>query len=299
MLKMEGVYLIHTREFISTDMLIYKIGRSFNIENRTNQYPKGSRVLFMIMCNDSIQCEANLIKLFKEKFTQKHYYGKEYFEGDKKKMIREMFNYIDNIDENKIVNKVKNAKNIKILKDVKDAKDANKKNNTECLNCKTKFKYNSLLKRHLNKKHGCINKNNNQNTKNIIDIQSIKNFNNILNSMIKFKEIENNNSKDENKKYICKTCKLNFASGSSLCNHNKLNRCKGKREIILEENIITDTKKSSIASLNGIIGINSNNSINYSVINENIEFNNNETKEAPIIVKINAKTGLIIDDRED
>ena len=46
---MEGIYLIHTREFITADIPIYNIGRSHNIEIRTNQYPRGSKVLFMIM----------------------------------------------------------------------------------------------------------------------------------------------------------------------------------------------------------------------------------------------------------
>ena len=94
---MEGIYLIHTREFITTDIPIYKIGRSYNIENRTNQYPRGSKVLCMIMCENSLACENYLINLFKTKFIQKTYYGREYFEGDKNLMIREIFNYIDNI----------------------------------------------------------------------------------------------------------------------------------------------------------------------------------------------------------
>jgi len=97
---MEGVYLVHTREFITADIPIYKIGRSYNIENRTKQYPRGSNVLFMIMCKNSIECENYLIQLFKTKFIQKTYYGREYFEGDKILMIREIFKYIDNKDNN-------------------------------------------------------------------------------------------------------------------------------------------------------------------------------------------------------
>ena len=35
---MEGLYLIHTREFISTDKPIYKIGRGGNLYNRINLF---------------------------------------------------------------------------------------------------------------------------------------------------------------------------------------------------------------------------------------------------------------------
>ena len=92
---MEGIYLIHPREFVSTDLSIYKLGRSNNIDNRVKQYPKGSNILCMLMCKNSIACENYLINLFKNKFTQNTYYGSEYFEGDKQMMIREIFNHLD------------------------------------------------------------------------------------------------------------------------------------------------------------------------------------------------------------
>ena len=77
---MEGLYLIHTREFISTNKEIYKIGRSSNIENRVRNYPNGSKILLAIINKNSIQCEKDLIKKFKLTFTQKLLYGNEYFE---------------------------------------------------------------------------------------------------------------------------------------------------------------------------------------------------------------------------
>ena len=46
--KMEGIYLMHVREFISTNKNIYKIGRSHDIDNRVRQYPKGSRIEWKI-----------------------------------------------------------------------------------------------------------------------------------------------------------------------------------------------------------------------------------------------------------
>ena len=78
----EGVYLMHIREFIKSHEPIYKIGRSNILDNRVKQYPNGSNILLMIKCKNSILCENNLIKLFKEKFIQKKYYGTEYFEGN-------------------------------------------------------------------------------------------------------------------------------------------------------------------------------------------------------------------------
>ena len=96
---MEGLYLIHTREFISTNKEIYKIGRSSNIENRVRNYPNGSKILLAIINKNSIQCKTNLIKQFKLTFTQKQFYGNEYFEGDKYEMINMMCDYI--ITDNK------------------------------------------------------------------------------------------------------------------------------------------------------------------------------------------------------
>ena len=96
---MEGLYLIHTREFISTNKEIYKIGRSSNIENRVRNYPNGSKILLAIINKNSIQCEKDLIKKFKLTFTQKQFYGNEYFEGNKYEMIEIISNYI--ITDNK------------------------------------------------------------------------------------------------------------------------------------------------------------------------------------------------------
>ena len=96
---MEGLYLIHTREFISTNKEIYKIGRSSNITNILNHYPNGSKILLAIINKNSIQCEKDLIKKFKLTFTQKLLYGNEYFEGNKYEMVNMMCNYINTDNE--------------------------------------------------------------------------------------------------------------------------------------------------------------------------------------------------------
>ena len=90
----EGIYLIHTREFYNNNKPIFKIGRSHTLENRIKYYPKGSKIICMINCINSVICEKELIKIFKEKFTQKLEYGIEYFEGDKNDMIIEILLFI-------------------------------------------------------------------------------------------------------------------------------------------------------------------------------------------------------------
>ena len=108
---MEGLYLMHTREFIKSEEKIYKLGRSFTLDNRVKQYPNGSNTLLIIACENSIVCESKLLEIFKTKFIQKKYYGNEYFEGDYKMMIREIFNYIDKMNiENEGIAKIEKEK---------------------------------------------------------------------------------------------------------------------------------------------------------------------------------------------
>lgn len=85
------VYLIHVREFLESNKDIYKVGRTTQkgIE-RFRSYPKGSRVLFLKECFDSIFIEKIIIKKFKEKYQQQEQYGREYFKGDKNDMIQDI-----------------------------------------------------------------------------------------------------------------------------------------------------------------------------------------------------------------
>ena len=168
----EGVYLMHTREFIKSHEPIYKIGRSNILDNRVKQYPNGSNILLMIKCKNSILCENNLIKLFKEKFIQKKYYGTEYFEGNCYDMIKEICNYINNIDCNvvmekkvlkvveKEVLKVVEKEVLKVVeKEVEEVKIEEKKVKVKfdrtCPKCKDIFRYPSTLKIHLETSSRC------------------------------------------------------------------------------------------------------------------------------------------------
>ena len=73
----EGIYLIHIREFIITNKNIFKLGRSHNIDKRMGRYPKGSSIIAQLECCNSVQCERDLLVIFKSKFVQQKYYGIE------------------------------------------------------------------------------------------------------------------------------------------------------------------------------------------------------------------------------
>ena len=64
------IYLLQVREFINTKQNIYKVGRTKK-ENyqRFNQYPKGSILLFQMICNNCENIETQIIKQFKKKFN--------------------------------------------------------------------------------------------------------------------------------------------------------------------------------------------------------------------------------------
>ena len=59
------VYLIHEREFIKTSENIFKIGKSKQENNkRINQYPKQSKLLLQIVCDNCDILEKELIISF-------------------------------------------------------------------------------------------------------------------------------------------------------------------------------------------------------------------------------------------
>jgi hypothetical protein len=91
------IYLLQEREFIKTKENIYKVGRTKK-ENyqRFNQYPKGSILLFQMICNNCENIETQIIKQFKEKFNQQKNIGNEYFEGDCNMMIDIIYSTIKN-----------------------------------------------------------------------------------------------------------------------------------------------------------------------------------------------------------
>jgi len=95
------VYLLQEREFIKTNEKIYKVGmtQKENFE-RFNQYPKGSVLLFQIICHDCKNMEVQVIKQFKEKFIRRKDIGSEYFEGNYKSMIDIIYSTVKSEEEN-------------------------------------------------------------------------------------------------------------------------------------------------------------------------------------------------------
>lgn len=95
--KINYIYLLIEREFISLNKNIYKIGRSER-KNYTRfvQYSNNSVLLFQIKCNDCKKMENIIVNIFKNNFVRQVEIGNEYFEGDYKKMISLMYDAVKN-----------------------------------------------------------------------------------------------------------------------------------------------------------------------------------------------------------
>ena len=93
------IYLLQEREFIKTKEPVYKVGmtKKENYE-RFNQYPKGSVLLFQMICNNCKNMEKLVLKKFKETFNQRKDIGNEYFEGECAVMIDIIYLTIKNTD---------------------------------------------------------------------------------------------------------------------------------------------------------------------------------------------------------
>jgi hypothetical protein len=91
------IYLLQEREFIKTKEPIYKVGMTKKENHeRFNQYPKGSVLLFQMICDDCKNIEKHVINIFKEKCIQRKDIGNEYFEGDYIIMIDNIYLTIKN-----------------------------------------------------------------------------------------------------------------------------------------------------------------------------------------------------------
>ena len=213
----EGIYVIHTREFCTLKTNIYKLGRSFKLDTRIKQYPKHSKAMFVINCQNSVLCEKNLINLFKTKFKQCLDYGHEYFQGDINDMIKEIFNYIYNDNEfgkicdksaksifvNKVETKKEREKREKEERkeSIERLENKDNKSNIICPKCKHQFKYPSLLKIHFKNSFHCL-----------LNEDEINNY-----------FIQHNNK--NNNIHKCNKCLHNFTNIKALNRHNKETKC--------------------------------------------------------------------------
>ena len=91
------IYLLQEREFLKTKENVFKVGMTTKQNHeRFNQYPKGSILLFQMICENCKNMETQIITSFKEKFTQRKDIGTEYFEGNYKNMIDIIYSTIKN-----------------------------------------------------------------------------------------------------------------------------------------------------------------------------------------------------------
>ena len=97
----EYMYLIKLREFINSNQNVYKVGRTTQDQyKRLRGYPKGSLLLFHMICKNSIKMERLVLEKFKNKYTQRIDIGREYFEGEHKTMIGIIFEVINDEEKN-------------------------------------------------------------------------------------------------------------------------------------------------------------------------------------------------------
>jgi len=222
----EGIYLIHTREFVNTKELIYKLGRSCNMSTRILQYPKGSHLICSIKCENSLLCEKELIHLFTKLFKIRKDYGNEYFEGDHNNMLFIIITYLYQYKLNMFIEPkipIDYKTFDKKMFEVKSVVDSNTSDefiddiNTigkdivgidrtrTCPKCSKIFKYKSLLKKHMQNTYHCITSSAN------ID-KYINNVNNINNVNIQ-------------KQHMCTTCKTSFTRNADLTRHYLKSKC--------------------------------------------------------------------------
>ena len=260
----EGIYLIHIREFIITNKNIFKLGRSHNIDKRMGRYPKGSSIIAQLECCNSVQCEKELLVIFKSKFKQNKYYGIEYFEGDKYDMMDVICNEVkkfNNIEKEKVdaVKKFKEIEKLEIDRKKKEEervkaitikeqkhkeedkdkeekekkkiivinnKIINKNTDRKCVYCNHQFKYPSYLKNHLKISYHC--KTISENTKTDNNNVSNENVSNEVNNSI----------------LECIKCNKQFKNKKAKTRHLQETKC-GKSQEIIEKNVkhIIITKK--------------------------------------------------------
>ena len=90
------IYLLIEREFIKSNENVYKLGRTQQNDNkRLKQYPKGSKLIFQINCDNHKNIEHVLLNMFDCEFINRKDIGREYYEGNSKKMILKILSVID------------------------------------------------------------------------------------------------------------------------------------------------------------------------------------------------------------
>jgi hypothetical protein len=182
------IYLLQEREFVKTKENIFKIGKTKQSNNdRIRQYPKGSVLLFQMVCCNCDNIERELLKVFKEKYTHCKDIGNEYFDGDRKDMMRTIYEKImsemdveeevtenesiceesgkqdnsDNVITNVITNKIVNKDKPKLLQP--NRRITKQPLSLYCSTCKKKFSSKQSIINHKRNIHNIANFGNNEN----------------------------------------------------------------------------------------------------------------------------------------
>lgn len=120
------IYLLQLREFVKTKENVYKVGRTTQENHkRFAQYPKGSVLLFQMICNDCVRIEKDVLEKFRQNFKQRKDLGNEYFEGDYKNMIDVIYLIVKEegkkcVNENKV--KVVDENKLKVVDEMQENK---------------------------------------------------------------------------------------------------------------------------------------------------------------------------------
>jgi hypothetical protein len=89
------LYLLREREFIKTNELIFKVGKTTqNLYQRINKYPKDSELIMAIRVADCHTAETALLKELRRKYIQRRDIGHEYFEGEQQEFMKELSKFI-------------------------------------------------------------------------------------------------------------------------------------------------------------------------------------------------------------
>lgn len=93
------LYIAWERQFIESNIDIFKIGKTIDVESLKPRYPKQTKFLFTCYTNHIKTIEDEVKSKFPFIFTPRTDYGTEYFRGDFKSMRSEMVKIIDLHDD--------------------------------------------------------------------------------------------------------------------------------------------------------------------------------------------------------
>jgi len=194
------IYIIQTREFITQDKPVYKIGRTGQeiriddgVNKRLDQYPKGSLQIALFAVRNRILAERKVKKELKLSSDMKQCkeYGHEYFEGPIEKVCQ--------IVQTVALEDYKQTK-VDILSTISTSSN----NELKCMYCQETYSRIDNLKRHIESR--CREKN----------------------DIVRKLEIKLDIKVEIKKDTKCRFCNKEYTQKSSLGRH--LKKCKKKQE---------------------------------------------------------------------